>query len=98
MAIQLKNMLVSPAVVALTVVAGVVAVTGGPIANAAATPKDMGAAPAFTGIDKWLNSEPLTMQQLRGKVVLVDFWTYTCINCINTLPYVKQWHAKYKDQ
>ncbi len=56
------------------------------------------AAPEFTGIEKWLNSEPLTMQQLRGKVVLVDFWTYTCINCIRTLPYVKSWHEKYKDQ
>ncbi len=56
------------------------------------------AAPEFTGIDTWLNSAPLTMQQLRGKVVLVDFWTYTCINCIRTLPYVKSWHAKYKDQ
>ena len=55
-------------------------------------------APEFTGIEKWLNSEPLTMQQLRGKVVLVDFWTYTCINCINTLPHVKSWHQKYKDQ
>jgi thiol-disulfide isomerase/thioredoxin len=55
-------------------------------------------APEFAGIDKWLNSDPLTIQQLRGKVVLVDFWTYTCINCINTLPYVKSWHAKYKDQ
>ncbi|HYS62651.1 MAG TPA: thioredoxin family protein [Paraburkholderia sp.] len=55
-------------------------------------------APEFTGIDKWLNSEPLTLQQLRGKVVLVDFWTYTCINCIHTLPYVKSWNQKYKDQ
>ena len=55
-------------------------------------------APEFTGIEKWLNSEPLTMQQLRGKVVLVDFWTYTCINCINTLPHVTSWHQKYKDQ
>jgi thiol-disulfide isomerase/thioredoxin len=55
-------------------------------------------APEFTGIDKWLNSEPLTLQQLRGKVVLVDFWTYTCINCVHTLPYVKNWYAKYKDQ
>ncbi len=64
----------------------------------AASLRDLGPAPAFTGIDKWLNSEPLAMSQLRGKVVLVDFWTYTCINCINTLPYVKQWHAKYKDQ
>lgn len=55
-------------------------------------------APEFSGISQWLNSEPLTLQQLRGKVVLVDFWTYTCINCINTLPYVKNWNQKYKDQ
>lgn len=55
-------------------------------------------APEFTGIDTWLNSDPLTMQQLRGKVVLVDFWTYTCINCIHVLPYVKTWNQKYKDQ
>jgi len=55
-------------------------------------------APEFTGIHNWLNSPPLSMQQLRGKVVLVDFWTYTCINCIRTLPYVKSWHEKYKDQ
>jgi thiol-disulfide isomerase/thioredoxin len=66
-------------------------------ASAGALSKSV-AAPEFTGVDKWLNSEPLTMQQLRGKVVLVDFWTYTCINCINTLPYVKAWHQKYKDQ
>jgi thiol-disulfide isomerase/thioredoxin len=56
------------------------------------------AAPAFAGIETWLNSSPLTMQQLRGKVVLVDFWTYSCINCIRTLPHVKKLHDKYKDQ
>ena len=55
-------------------------------------------APEITGIQKWLNSEPLTLQQLKGKVVLIDFWTYTCINCIRTLPYVKSWHEKYKNQ
>ncbi|MFK4443480.1 thiol-disulfide isomerase/thioredoxin [Caballeronia udeis] len=55
-------------------------------------------APEFTGIDTWLNSKPLSISQLRGKVVLVDFWTYTCINCINTLPYVREWNQKYKDQ
>ncbi len=55
-------------------------------------------APEFTGIDKWLNTPPLTLHQLRGKVVLIDFWTYTCINCIHTLPYVERWHEKYKDQ
>lgn len=49
----------------------------------------------FIGISQWINSEPLTMQSLRGKVVLVDFWTYTCINCIRTLPYIEAWDAKY---
>ena len=67
--------------------------------SAVAAPLQNGpAAPEFTGISNWLNSSPLTLQQLRGKVVLVDFWTYTCINCINTLPYVKDWNQKYKDQ
>ena len=55
-------------------------------------------APDFVGIDKWINSEPLRIEQLRGKVVLVDFWTYTCINCIRTLPYIKEWDKKYRDQ
>ena len=55
-------------------------------------------APPFTGVDQWLNSAPLSVQQLRGKVVLVDFWTYTCINCIRTLPHVKSWHEKYKSR
>lgn len=55
-------------------------------------------APEFSGIEGWLNSAPLAMQGLRGKVVLVDFWTYTCINCIRTLPHVKSWHEKYKDK
>lgn len=56
-------------------------------------------APEFTGIIKWLNSEkPLTMADLKGKVVLIDFWTYTCINCIRTLPYVTSWYDKYKDK
>ncbi|CAH0300817.1 Thiol-disulfide oxidoreductase YkuV [Massilia sp. Bi118] len=55
-------------------------------------------APEFAGIDNWINSAPLSMQQLRGKVVLVDFWTFDCVNCLNVLPYVKGWHQKYKDQ
>jgi len=58
---------------------------------------DLGAAADFTGIDHWLNSGPLTMEQLRGKVVLVDFWTYSCINCVRTLPHVTGWYEKYKD-
>jgi len=55
-------------------------------------------APEFAGIEKWINSEPLKMEQLRGKVVLIDFWTYSCINCIRTLPYLKAWDKKYKDK
>ncbi len=55
-------------------------------------------APELVQIEHWLNSPPLTMAGLRGKVVLVDFWTYACINCLRTLPYVTKWHAKYKDQ
>lgn len=60
---------------------------------------DFGPAPEFTGIIGWLNTETSpSLQSLRGKVVLVDFWTYTCINCIRTLPYVTGWYEKYKDQ
>lgn len=54
-------------------------------------------APEFTE-GQWLNSDPLTMSSLKGKVVLVDFWTYTCINCIRTLPALTSWHTKYKDK
>ena len=49
------------------------------------------------GIHAWINSQPLKISELRGKVVLVDFWTYTCVNCIRTFPYLKLWHAKYAD-
>ena len=55
-------------------------------------------APQFTGISTWINSEPLTMENLRGQVVLIDFWTYTCVNCIRTFPYLREWHAKYADK
>jgi thiol-disulfide isomerase/thioredoxin len=54
--------------------------------------------PSFDGATGWLNSEPLTPRGLRGRVVLVDFWTYTCINWLRTLPYVKAWDAKYRDR
>ncbi|OGT46789.1 MAG: cytochrome C biogenesis protein [Gammaproteobacteria bacterium RIFCSPHIGHO2_12_FULL_41_20] len=55
-------------------------------------------APDIAGIDAWINSPPLSLQELKGKVVLVDFWTYSCINCLRTLPYLKNWYAKYKKQ
>jgi len=56
-----------------------------------------GAAAPLTGALEWINSPPLDMASLRGKVVLVDFWTYSCINCLRTLPYVRAWAAKYRD-
>ncbi len=56
-----------------------------------------GEMPTLSGATAWLNSAPLTPQQLLGKVVLVDFWTYSCINCLRALPYVSGWYAKYKD-
>jgi cytochrome c biogenesis protein CcdA/thiol-disulfide isomerase/thioredoxin len=55
-------------------------------------------APPLTGATQWLNSPPLNDEMLRGKVVLVDFWTYSCINCLRTLPYLKAWDEKYRAQ
>jgi len=57
-----------------------------------------GVAPSFSGAVEWLNSKPLTGDALKGKVVLVDFWTYSCINCLRSIPYVRAWAEKYKDQ
>jgi cytochrome c biogenesis protein CcdA/thiol-disulfide isomerase/thioredoxin len=61
----------------------------------------LGRAPAFTGNDRWFNTPanaPLDLAGLRGRVVLVDFWTYTCINCIRTLPYLRAWDGRYRDR
>ena len=55
-------------------------------------------APEFAGTQKWINSQPLLLQELRGKVVLIDFWTYSCINCIRTLPFLQTWHERYSDE
>ena len=55
-------------------------------------------APAPMGLEGWINSEPLEVEDIRGKIVLLDFWTYTCVNCIRTLPYLKDWHGKYADE
>jgi thiol-disulfide isomerase/thioredoxin len=51
--------------------------------------------PEFQGIFQWLNSNPLTIQDLKGNVVLIQFWTFSCINCQRTLPYVTKWHDRY---
>jgi cytochrome c biogenesis protein CcdA/thiol-disulfide isomerase/thioredoxin len=57
---------------------------------------DAGPAPELAGLTNWINSKPLTLRKLRGKVVLVDFWTYSCINCLRTLPHVKAWYQTYR--
>ena len=59
---------------------------------------DYGPAPEFAGIDHWINSEPLAVAGLAGKIVLVDFWTYSCVNCLRTLPQIIGWYDKYKDE
>jgi thiol-disulfide isomerase/thioredoxin len=61
----------------------------------AATSTGGGSIPEFQGISQWLNSPPLTPSLLKGSVVLVQFWTFSCINCQRTLPYVTDWHRKY---
>ena len=58
---------------------------------------DRGDLPSLAGATGWLNSPPLTHESLRGKVVLIDFWTYSCINCLRALPYVKRWYDTYRD-
>jgi thiol-disulfide isomerase/thioredoxin len=68
------------------------------LATPFATAQDKSALQRFDGTNGWLNSPPLGAPELRGKVVLVDFWTYTCINWLRTLPYVRAWAEKYKDQ
>ena len=62
------------------------------------TPGTVGTmAPELEGIAGWIRTEPFTIESLRGGVVLIDFWTYTCVNCIRTLPYLKSWHERYAD-
>ena len=59
---------------------------------------DESLAPELVDLRGWANSDPFTLQSQRGKVVLIDFWTYTCVNCIRTLPYLREWHQKYADR
>ena len=92
---RLKTLATIGSFVALALVASLVGTRGGAIS---AAERNMPATPQITGIAKWINSTPLTLPELRGKVVLVDFWTYSCINCVNTLPYVKNWYNQYASQ
>jgi thiol-disulfide isomerase/thioredoxin len=91
-------------VLAAVSVAGLVFATGGmigvsvPARAGAAIKLSEATAPEIRGITRWFNSGPLTLAQLRGKVVMIDFWTYGCINCVRTLPYVVNLYTKYKDR
>ncbi len=81
--------------------AAMMAMQGAPGAgggNAARVLAVEGSMPSLAGAVKWLNSPPLDAAALKGKVVVIDFWTYSCINCLRSLPYVKAWAEKYKDQ
>ncbi|MBW7972205.1 thioredoxin family protein [Bradyrhizobium sp. BR 10289] len=104
-----KLLAVSAALIGIAVTGAVIpglcdeAVRATPVATAPATPIQVAAAsqqtaPDFAGISNWFNSKPLSIADLRGKVVLVDFWTYGCVNCVNTLPHVTDLYAKYKDK
>lgn len=80
---------------------GNAAMTGGAmmsVRDAGASASGGPTLPPLDGATLWLNSEPLSAEALRGKVVLVDFWTYSCINCLRALPYVRAWHEKYRDR
>jgi len=97
----LKLLDVSAALIGIAVTGAVItgicdeAARAAPITVAAASQQT---APDFTGINNWFNSKPLSLADLRGKVVLVDFWTYGCVNCVNTLPHVTELYAKYRDR
>jgi thiol-disulfide isomerase/thioredoxin len=74
-------------------------IAGQAVANAQEPASHIGSSPLWglSGATGWINSKPLTAKQLKGKVVLVDFWTYSCINCLRSLPYIRAWAEKYKD-
>ena len=89
----------------LSIVAAIVVVLGGTVIgstsiDAQEPPSIVGSFPlsGLTGATGWINSAPLTAKQLKGKVILVDFWDYSCINCIRAIPYVRAWAEKYRDQ
>jgi thiol-disulfide isomerase/thioredoxin len=88
-------------VILVLFIGGIITMRQTILANSTAEPwpglADEGAMPELSGAIGWLNSAPLDRKSLQGKIVLVDFWTYTCINSLRPLPYIKSWAAKYKD-
>ncbi|MDR5733454.1 thioredoxin family protein [Caballeronia sp. LZ025] len=96
---MLNRLRIAAVAVSLAATAGIAAFASGNVSALAPAAIATGAdAPNFQGIDNWFNSAPLDLAKLRGKVVLVDFWTFDCINCAHTLPYIKAWDARYRDK
>jgi thiol-disulfide isomerase/thioredoxin len=93
---RLKMAAIAAGVSAVALLAGLA--YGGNADYPATLLKTGASAPDFKGIDGWLNSPPLDVKQLKGKVVLVDFWTFDCINCAHTIPHVEDWYARYRDK
>jgi thiol-disulfide isomerase/thioredoxin len=86
-------------VLALVAIIWLSAIAGLAVAKAQEPPSIVGSSPlsGLSGATGWINSKPLTAKELKGKVVLIDFWDYSCINCIRAIPYVRAWADKYKD-
>jgi thiol-disulfide isomerase/thioredoxin len=86
-------------VLALVAAMSLGATAGRTVAEAQEPPSIIGSSPLYglSGATGWINSAPLTAKELKGKVVLIDFWDYSCINCIRAIPYVRAWADKYKD-
>jgi thiol-disulfide isomerase/thioredoxin len=101
-AMTLRSLAASAATVAFCLASTAIPRVSGEVAHAQEAPFKVaavqGTAPEFAGISNWFNSAPLKLADLRGKVVLVDFWTYGCVNCVNTLPHVTELYAKYRDR
>ena len=94
----LRSAAASAALIAFSLVASAVPAVSGEAPAPFQVVAVQGNAPDFTGLGNWFNSAPLNIAGLRGKVVLVNFWTYGCVNCVNTLPHVVDLYAKYKDR
>ena len=99
---NLHSLAASAAIIAISLAGSAIPALSGEASRAQDTPLAVAAAPAtapdFVGLGNWFNSAPLKLADLRGKVVLVNFWTYGCVNCVNTLPHVTALYEKYKDR
>lgn len=97
----MRRSIMSIPVIALALIASTLPGRSDDASSAATTiqmAETKAAAPKFSGLSNWQNSGPLTIAGLRGWVVMVNFWTYGCVNCVNTLPHVTKLYAKYKDK